>query len=410
MKFFKEVTCRRPTWITWLLIIIFLIALFYLFISKAAIFLTVNSPVKSKTMIIEGWVPDYTLKEAVKTYKKENYEHLIVTGIPLQLWNSITDYKNMAQVTADNIKKIGFKDTIYLAAIPFNVLRDRTYSTALVSKMIFEEHPDWEKSFNIYSLGAHSRRSLLMFNKAFGDDYKIGIYAGKDITFDENHWWKSSRGFRTVASELFSYFFVRLFFHPDEKEYYDLIKKGFYLDSIQVYRAKAIKEFSDAKTTPLDSAYFKNHFSPPKYFDIDTNFRVKALFTVDTSGKVFEMATNTKRKPHYRVYGYINFKIYDTLQRLTAYQNVDYMHDPEYGKYLFVPFRDKTNTKSTYGAGRYIDILIPKSDTIYLDFNKAYNPYCAYSGRWSCPLVPFENWLDVSITAGEKKYFDKPVH
>jgi uncharacterized protein (DUF1684 family) len=82
------------------------------------------------------------------------------------------------------------------------------------------------------------------------------------------------------------------------------------------------------------------------------------------------------------------------------------MHDREYGNLLFLPFRDKTNGKTTYGAGRYLDISFPASDSIYLDFNKAYNPYCAYDDRWSCPLVPFENHLEVSILAGEKKYRD----
>ncbi len=177
-----------------------------------------------------------------------------------------------------------------------------------------------------------------------------------------------------------------------------------YIDSIQKLRQKAVKEFSDIKTTPLDPSTFKNGFKPPEYYPVNLKYRVKAHFTVDTSGPVFGMATNTQRKPRYRVYGYLDFKINDTAQRLTAYQNMDFINDPEYGKFLFVPFRDKTNTKTTYGAGRYLDILIPDSGTVILDFNTAYNPYCAYSDRWSCPLVPFENWLNVSIEAGEMKY------
>ncbi len=410
MRFFKKTSCQRPTLLGWLLILIVISLSVYVFMVNVASFLTVNKPVEAVTMVVEGWVPDDVLKEALSVYQKEHYQNMIVTGIPLQQWNSITDYKNMAEVTADHLKRLGFQDTIYLAAIPKNIMRDRTYSTALVVKQIFKEHPGWEKSFNIFSMGVHSRRSLLMFERAFGDDYRIGIYAGKDRSFDEKHWWRSSRGFRSVSSELFSYLFVRFFFHPDEKAYLEKIKWGRYLDSVEMYRRKAVDEFSKKETTPLDSAYFVNHYEPPKYFPIDTAYRIKARFTVDTTGEVFEMATNTKRRPHYRVYGYIDFMIHDTAQRLTAYQNVDYMHHPEYGKFLFVPFRDKTNGKTTYGAGRYLDILIPRSDTIFIDFNKAYNPYCAYSERWSCPLVPFENWLEVEIEAGEKKYFEKPLH
>jgi len=177
-----------------------------------------------------------------------------------------------------------------------------------------------------------------------------------------------------------------------------------YFDSITSFRKRAIAEFANLESSPLDSMQFHGHYHDPNYFPINQDFLIKAEFTIDTTGEVFGMATNTKRKPNYRVYGYLKFKVSDTLQKLTLYQNVDFMHDPEYGKYLFIPFRDKTNSKTTYGAGRYLEIVIPNSDTVMLDFNRAYNPYCAYSDRWSCPLVPFENHLDVYIVAGEMIY------
>ena len=181
------------------------------------------------------------------------------------------------------------------------------------------------------------------------------------------------------------------------------VEKAYY-DSIALFRKRAIAEFSNPKTSPLDSTLLYSHYHDPNYFPINLDFRINAEFTIDTTGEVFGMATNTKRKPNYRVYGFLKFKVGDTLQKLTLYQNVDFMHDPEYGKYLFIPFRDKTSGKTTYGAGRYLEILIPVSDRVIVDFNRAYNPYCAYSDRWSCPLVPSENHLDVFIIAGEMKY------
>ncbi|MDG1428784.1 MAG: DUF1684 domain-containing protein, partial [Crocinitomicaceae bacterium] len=69
---------------------------------------------------------------------------------------------------------------------------------------------------------------------------------------------------------------------------------------------------------------------------------------------------------------------------------------------LFIPFRDKTSRHETYGGGRYLDVQIPDRDMMHLDFNLAYNPYCAYSHRYSCPIPPEENTLNVSILAGEK--------
>ncbi len=74
------------------------------------------------------------------------------------------------------------------------------------------------------------------------------------------------------------------------------------------------------------------------------------------------------------------------------------------GNGLFLPFRDATSGSSTYGAGRYLDLEIPAGDELILDFNLAYNPYCAYNERWTCPVPPFENWLTVAIEAGEKSF------
>lgn len=404
IKLFKNITCQRPTLTGWLLIIFTIVIVLDVMLKNVYGFLTVNEPVKSKTMVIEGWIPDYSVKKALKLFKEDHYKNLIVTGTPIKHWQLLTDFTNVADATAAMIKKLGFRDTIYLAAIPSNIIRDRTYTTAIVTKTIFEQHPDWEKSFNIYSVGVHSRRSRLLFDKAFGDNYKIGIYADRDISFDPEHWWTSSKGFRNVGNELLAYFYVRFFFHPGSKYYKNEVQQGKYIDSILSYRRKAIEEFANPEESPLDSLHFYSDYHNPEYFPVNVAFKVKAKFSIDTTGDVFGMATNTARKPNYRIYGHLTFSVGDTIQKLTAYQNIDFMDDPGYGKYLFVPFRDKTNGKITYGAGRYLDILIPKTDSVYIDFNKSYNPYCAYSDKWSCPLVPFENHLDVYILAGEKKY------
>lgn len=101
-------------------------------------------------------------------------------------------------------------------------------------------------------------------------------------------------------------------------------------------------------------------------------------------------------------WGEFRFRIGETRYVLQAYKS-DYSQES-----LFIPFRDITNGKETYSAGRYIDIdstkhTIDKGKWI-LDFNRAYNPFCAYSSVYSCPFVPPENWLKVAVRAGEKKY------
>jgi len=176
-----------------------------------------------------------------------------------------------------------------------------------------------------------------------------------------------------------------------------------YFNEIDSQRALKNSEFSDSLTSPLKQSEI-SAFEGLNYFTINEDYKVTAEFSIDTSTPVFSMLTTTNRLPNYRIYGFVDFKLKDTLCRLTVYQNVDYKDDPEFGNTLFIPFRDATNDKQSYEAGRYFDIPIPINDTVLLDFNTAYNPYCAYDKRWSCPLVPHENWLEIAILAGEKKF------
>lgn len=178
-----------------------------------------------------------------------------------------------------------------------------------------------------------------------------------------------------------------------------------YADSIADQRAKTYDELIDSTVSRFNKVEREQFIKKrPSYFAPNLDYLVEANFVVDTSSPIFQMPTTTDRKPNYRVYGYLDFSVKDTLQKLTVYQNYDYKDHPEYGKTLFVPFLDNTNEFSTYGGGRYMDIPIPASSETLLDFNTAFNPYCAYADRWSCPLVPNINQLDVAIFAGEKKY------
>ena len=114
-----------------------------------------------------------------------------------------------------------------------------------------------------------------------------------------------------------------------------------------------------------------------------------------------------KQKP-YREYGQVSFRIKDTLLTLHVYQNIDLINNATYKNYLFVPFNDLTNYVATYGGGRYIDITIDdiKNGKVLIDFNKCYNPYCAYADGYSCPIPPKENYLQMEIRAGEKAFIE----
>jgi uncharacterized protein len=100
--------------------------------------------------------------------------------------------------------------------------------------------------------------------------------------------------------------------------------------------------------------------------------------------------------------GWLEFAVAGTTVNLTAYSNPE-----SEDQALFIPFRDATSGTQTYPSGRYLDSELASDGTVLLDFNLAYNPYCAYSDGWSCPIPPLENWLDVPILAGEKVFGDQ---
>lgn len=173
-----------------------------------------------------------------------------------------------------------------------------------------------------------------------------------------------------------------------------------YEDSIIELRVVQMGEMIDSSKHILKQDEI-DHFEGLAFFKVDPAYRISARFT-RSIGKKFEMPTTTDRKPIYRRYGYVDFVLNGDSCRLTVYQNMALKKQKEYKKYLFIPFRDATSGKETYGGGRYLDTEIPSGEALILDFNRAYNPYCAYSHRYSCPIPPEENTLKVAISAGEK--------
>ena len=164
-------------------------------------------------------------------------------------------------------------------------------------------------------------------------------------------------------------------------------------------------EYAKKESSPLTEADFKN-FKTLDFFDINPKFIVNAIFEKSENEKIFDMKTSTKRLSKHIKYGEIIFQLNGKKHKLNLYQSADYKSNVGYEDYLFLPFLDLTNGNQCYVGGRYIDLRIPKGNTIEIDFNKAYNPYCAYSNRYSCPIVPIENTLKIEILAGVKKFHD----
>lgn len=143
------------------------------------------------------------------------------------------------------------------------------------------------------------------------------------------------------------------------------------------------------------------------FFPVNKNYRVTARFEMVKNGSWFSMETSGATKKVYRVYGIIHFTIHDTAVKLNIYQSQQLMGMEEYKEHLFLPFTDLTTGEESYPSGRYIDLTFTDiaDNKVVIDFNKAYNPYCAYvSDKYNCPVPPRENNLNVAILAGEKNY------
>ena len=169
------------------------------------------------------------------------------------------------------------------------------------------------------------------------------------------------------------------------------------------FRAERDREFRDSKESPLEAAEL-SLFEGLSYFKINPKFRVPARFSRTPDEKKFNMPTSSGITKVYLKYGELRFSLEGRDQVLGVYQSEALAKTEKYKNYLLIPFRDATSGKETYGGGRYIDFEIPAGDVVTLDFNLAYNPSCAYSHRYNCPIPPRENRLPIKIKAGEKNY------
>lgn len=144
-------------------------------------------------------------------------------------------------------------------------------------------------------------------------------------------------------------------------------------------------------------------FSGLNYYELNDALILEvAVERFDADEPLITMQTSTGDTQQYRRWGQFSFEVDGQPGQLTIYSD-------RHGRDFFMPFKDATNGRETYGAGRYMDSHRPGMhqigpDRFEIDFNYAYNPYCAYSIAYSCPLPPRENWLKVPIRAGEKDF------
>lgn len=173
-----------------------------------------------------------------------------------------------------------------------------------------------------------------------------------------------------------------------------------YVNEIEKEREEKDRFMRASPESPF--AGYTEDFSGLNYFPPDSKYRIVADLEPIETRRAVVLATNDGEEQRYIEYAYAVFRLDGATHKLLILEIADM--GPHRGK-LFLAFGDETSARETYGAGRYLDVTkTPGAKTITLDFNRAYNPYCAYRDTFSCPLPPRENILSIPIRAGEKNY------
>ena len=203
---------------------------------------------------------------------------------------------------------------------------------------------------------------------------------------------------------------VLIFIIPFLFSFSSLISHGQTSRPSSVFKKELVKERQQKNTdfisgvqSPLDDSD-KLGFQGLNYFKPSSSWVIKARIEKYETPDTIQMRTTTERLPLYIVYGKANFRINNKEHELTIFRNVGLMNKPGYENYLFIPFTDETSGNQTYGGGRYVDAYIEDSEFLTIDFNRAYNPYCVYNKKYSCPIPPSGNHLTIKVNAGEKLF------
>jgi len=207
-------TCLVPTLRGWLFLFIPLFGLLVLGLRNMNAFLAVNAPVPEGVVVVDGWAPDYALETAMLHCQTGAGQKLYVVGGPLEIGGPLSEYKTYAELGVAILLRMGMNRDA-LQAVPTSYVRkDRTFASAEGLKNWLRQHGGIPKEINVFTVGAHARRSRLLYEQVFGDTARIGIMAVEDRNYDPNHWWQSSQGFRTVTDEMIAYGYARFLFYP----------------------------------------------------------------------------------------------------------------------------------------------------------------------------------------------------
>jgi hypothetical protein len=193
----------------WGVVITFAATLIIFMITHIHPFLSVTSPIKADILVVEGWLPDYALKQALTEFENGSYNKVVTTGGPLPTGYYLAEYKTFAELSAATLKALGLKKEKLIAVPVLDVIKNRTYASAITFRQWLLNSNLNVQSINLYTFDVHTRRSWLIFKKVLAPKFQVGAIAAKTRDYQPDKWWTSSAGVRSVISEVIAYIYAR---------------------------------------------------------------------------------------------------------------------------------------------------------------------------------------------------------
>ena len=193
----------------WGVAVAFVATLMVFTITHIHSFLAITSPIKADLLVVEGWLPDYAIKNALTEFESGSYRKIITTGGPLPTGYYLAEYKNYANLSAATFKALGLEKEKLVAVPAPEVVKDRTYTSAAAFRQWLANSELKIESINLYTFDVHARRSWLLFKQVLAPKIKVGVIAAESLDYDPNNWWISSAGVREIISETIAYIYAR---------------------------------------------------------------------------------------------------------------------------------------------------------------------------------------------------------
>ncbi len=208
---FKKTTFFAPTITGWALIGVNLFTVLLIFLLNIHPYLAKSAPIGGELLVVEGWQPDYALKEAARIFSQGNYKLLVSTGGPLDQGSYLLPYKTYAQLARLSFHEMGIAESLTVAVPAESVRKDRTYQSAVALKKWLESSELFIEKIDLLSLGTHTRRSAMVFERVLKSQIKVGKVSIENADYESAQWWKSSEGVKTLYSELISIVYTFFF-------------------------------------------------------------------------------------------------------------------------------------------------------------------------------------------------------